>query len=49
VEIIKIWPTFFSAVDITALACGSLFNFTDSNLVRARSFLLNKGIALKVV
>jgi cyclase len=34
---------------VSALACGSLFNFTDSNPIRAKAFLTNYGIAFKVV
>lgn len=30
-----------------AVACASLFHFGDNNPTRARSFLLNKGIAMK--
>jgi imidazole glycerol-phosphate synthase subunit HisF len=34
---------------ISALACGSLFNFTDSNPMRAKAFLTNYGLRFKVV
>ncbi|HLE56290.1 MAG TPA: imidazole glycerol phosphate synthase cyclase subunit [Rhodothermia bacterium] len=34
---------------VSALACGSLFNFTDSNPIRAKAFLTNYGIPFKVV
>jgi imidazole glycerol-phosphate synthase subunit HisF len=39
----------FLATDVQALACGSIFNFTDSNPIRAKAFLSNYGIPLKVV
>ena len=32
-----------------AVACGSLFNFSDSNPVRAKAYLTNSGLPLKVV
>jgi imidazole glycerol-phosphate synthase subunit HisF len=32
-----------------ALACGSLFNFSDSNPIRAKAFLSNYGLPFKVV
>jgi cyclase len=34
---------------VSALACGSLFNFTDSNPIRAKAFLTNYGIPFKIV
>ena len=34
---------------VSALACGSMFNFTDSNPIRARAFLSNYGIPFKTV
>lgn len=34
---------------VSALACGSLFNFTDSNPIRAKAFLTNYGIPFKTV
>lgn len=33
----------------SALACGSLFNFGDSNPIRAKAFLTNYGLPFKVV
>lgn len=34
---------------VDALACGSLFNFSDSNPLRAKAFLSNYGLHFKVV
>ena len=34
---------------VSALACGSLFNFTDSNPIRAKAFLTNYGLHFKTV
>lgn len=39
----------FLAADVSAVACGSLFNFSDSNLIRAKAFLSNYGLPFKVV
>jgi cyclase len=39
----------FLDTDVSALACGSLFNFSDSNPMRAKAFLSNHGIRFKVV
>ena len=39
----------FLKTDVSALACGSLFNFSDSNPLRAKSFLSNYGLKFKVV
>ncbi len=39
----------FAAGDLSAVACGSLFNFSDSNPIRARSYLRNKGLAFRKV
>ena len=39
----------FLATDVSALACGSLFNFGDNNPIRAMAFLSNYGIPFKVV
>jgi len=39
----------FLETRVSALACGSLFNFTDSNPIRAKAFLTNYGIPFKVV
>jgi len=39
----------FVATDASAVACGSLFNFSDSNPIRAKAFLSNYGINFKVV
>ena len=35
------------AVGVSAVACGSLFNFGDNNPLRAKAFLSNLGIPLK--
>ncbi len=39
----------FLGTDVSALACGSLFNFSDSNPMRAKAFLSNYGLKFKVV
>jgi cyclase len=39
----------FLEVGASAVACGSLFNFGDSNPIRAKAFLTNYGIPFKVV
>lgn len=39
----------FLETDASALACGSLFNFSDSNPMRAKAFLTNYGLSFKVV
>jgi cyclase len=39
----------FLQTDVNALACGSLFNFSDSNPMRAKSYLTNYGLSFKVV
>lgn len=39
----------FLDTDVSALACGSLFNFSDSNPMRAKAFLSNYGLKFKVV
>jgi cyclase len=39
----------FLGADVSAIACGSLFNFTDSNPIRAKAFLSNYGLPFKVV
>lgn len=39
----------FVDTDVSALACGSLFNFSDSNPMRAKAFLTNHGLRFKVV
>jgi cyclase len=39
----------FLETEISALACGSLFNFSDSNPMRAKAFLTNYGLSFKVV
>ena len=35
--------------EVSAAACGSLFNFGDNNPIRAKAFLTNYGIPLKVI
>ena len=39
----------FLDAGVSALACGSLFNFSDSNPLRAKAFLKNCGIPCKVI
>ncbi|HSJ10188.1 MAG TPA: imidazole glycerol phosphate synthase cyclase subunit [Longimicrobiales bacterium] len=39
----------FLQTNVAAVACGSLFNFTDSNPMRARAYLTNYGVPCKVV
>ncbi len=39
----------FVTTDVSALACGSLFNFGDNNPIRAKAFLSNFGLRFKVV
>lgn len=39
----------FFETEVSALACGSLFNFTDSNPLRAKAFLSNYGLQFKIV
>lgn len=39
----------FLASDVSAIACGSLFNFSDSNPMRAKAFLSNHGLNFKKV
>lgn len=39
----------FLETNVSALACGSLFNFSDSNPMRAKNFLSNYGIPFKKV
>jgi len=39
----------FTRTGVSALACGSLFNFSDSNPLRAKAFLNNEGLPCKVV
>lgn len=39
----------FLATDVSAVACGSLFNFSDSNPIRAKASLANHGLKFKVV
>lgn len=39
----------FLETDVSAVACGSLFNFSDSNPIRAKAFLTNYGLSFKVV
>ena len=40
---------YFWRTSVSATACGSLFNFSDSNPIRAKAFLTNYGIQFKVV
>ncbi|MCJ8320008.1 MAG: imidazole glycerol phosphate synthase subunit HisF [Colwellia sp.] len=39
----------FVKTEISALGCGSLFNFSDSNPIRAKNYLTNYGLAFKKV
>jgi cyclase len=39
----------FCATGVSALACGSLFNFGDNNPIRAKAFLSNYQIPFKVI
>jgi imidazole glycerol-phosphate synthase subunit HisF len=39
----------FLETGVSAVACGSLFNFSDSNPIRAKAFLSNYGLPFKVV
>ncbi|MBJ3785064.1 imidazole glycerol phosphate synthase cyclase subunit [Devosia sediminis] len=39
----------FLETGVSALACGSLFNFSDSNPLRAKAFLANYGLPFKKV
>lgn len=39
----------FLDTGVSALACGSLFNFGDNNPIRAKAFLSHYGLAFKVV
>lgn len=39
----------FLETEVSALACGSLFNFSDSNPMRAKAYLSNYGLQFKVV
>ncbi len=39
----------FVETDVSALACGSIFNFSDSNPIRAKAFLSNYGLPFKQV
>ncbi|MBO6899847.1 MAG: imidazole glycerol phosphate synthase subunit HisF [Rhizobiaceae bacterium] len=39
----------FLETGVSALACGSLFNFSDSNPIRAKAFLSNHGLNFKKV
>jgi len=39
----------FVETGVSALACGSLFNFSDSNPIRAKAYLGNHGLPFKAV
>jgi len=39
----------FLQTGVSAAACGSLFNFSDSNPIRAKAFLTNHGLNFKVI
>ncbi len=39
----------FLKTNVSALACGSLFNFCDNNPIRAKAFLSNYGLSFKVI
>lgn len=38
----------FKISEVSAVACGSLFNFTDSNPIRVKSYLKNYNINLRI-
>ena len=38
----------FQNSNISAVACGSLFNFTDSNPIRAKAYLKSYNINLRL-
>ena len=39
----------FLNIDVSAAACGSLFNFGDNNPIRAKAYLQNYGIKFRSV
>ncbi len=39
----------FTEAKVDAIACGSIFNFSDSNLIRAKAFLSNYHLSFKIV
>ena len=39
----------FLETNVSAVACGSIFNFSDSNLIRAKAFLSNYSLPFKLV
>jgi cyclase len=39
----------FLETGVSAAACGSLFNFSDSNPIRAKAFLTNQGLSFKII
>ena len=39
----------FLETEVSALACGSLFNFGDNNPIRAKAFLTNYELPFKVI
>ena len=39
----------FIETNVSAVACGSIFNFSDSNLIRAKSFLSNYDLPFKEI
>ena len=39
----------FLETNVSALACGSLFNFGDNNPIRAKAFLSNYNLSFKVI
>lgn len=39
----------FLETGVSALACGSIFNFSDSNPIRAKAYLSNYGLSFKKV
>lgn len=41
--------TLFEQTQVNGAVCGSLFNFSDSNPLRARSYLLNYGVPVKQI
>ena len=39
----------FLETNVSALACGSLFNFGDNNPIRAKAFLANYSLPFKII
>ncbi len=39
----------FQETNVSGACCGSIFNFSDSNLIRAKSYLKNNNLPMKVI